>query len=140
MATVALFVPLFLVGDRLIWRSTYVAAAFVMVVYAAVLAALLSTFGRYRAEQRITLAQWRRAPYVTGLLLLLAFSVLPLATWPIGFSGINLHLRNAVLCSLGLNVTAAILVWFGSGWHRLGLTVVAYWVSFLWLFPLAIRG
>jgi hypothetical protein len=49
------------------------------------------------------------------------------------------HLRLAVLCLLGVNAAAAILVWFGSGWSRLGLTVVAYWVCFLWVFPLALR-
>ena len=59
--------------------------------------------------------------------------------WGSRFLGITVHLRVAVLCLLGVNAAAAILVWFGSGWTRLGLTVAAYWICFLWFFPLALR-
>lgn len=110
-----------------------------MLLYASVLAAILSTFARYRRDQQSSLAQWHRALYITGVIVLFALCLLPLATWPIALSGTTLHLRVAVLCVLGVNAAAAILVWFGSGWSRLGLTVVAYWVCFLWFLPLAMR-
>jgi hypothetical protein len=45
--------------------------------------------------------------------------------------GVLLHFRVTVLWLFSLTLAAAILVWFGSGWSRLGLTVVAYWVCFL---------
>lgn len=139
MATSALLVPFSNVGSRLIWSSTFVGTFFLVMLYAVVLAALLSTFARYRSDRQSSLAQWRRAPYITGVTVLLVLCLVPVATWPIGLSGITLHLRVAVFCLLGVNVAAAILVWFGRGWSRLGLTVVAYWVLFLWLFPLALR-
>lgn len=140
MAISALFIPVFMAGNRLIWESKFITASFVVVLYISVLAALLSTFARYRNDQRIPLDRWRRTTYITGVILLLVLSMLPLATWPIAFSGITLHLRVAFFCLFGLNATAAVLVWFGRGWSRLGLTVVAYWVFFLWAFPLGIRG
>jgi hypothetical protein len=139
MATSALFVPVFIAGNRLIWGSRFLSISFLVVLYASVLAALFSTFVRYRSDQQSSLAQWRRTPYITGVKVLLALCLLPVATWPIVLSGITLHLRVAILCSLGANAAAAILVWFGSGWSRLGLTVVAYWVWFLWFFPLGLR-
>ena len=40
------------------------------------------------------------------------------------------------LCLFWANVIAPILVWFGSGWSRVGLTVVAFWIFFFWAFPL----
>jgi len=140
MAVSALFVPIFLIGYRLIWSSELLGVSFLVVLYASVLAALVGTFVRYRNEQQISLARWRRTPYMAGVVLLIALCLLPLATWPVVLSGVTLHLRIAVLCLLGVNAAAAVLVWFGSGWSRLGLTVVAYWICFLWLFPLALRG
>jgi len=139
MTISALFVPVYFAGSRLIWGSRFLGASFVVVLYASVLTALFGTFACYRGGQQNSLAQWRRTPYVTGVTVLLAFCLLPLATWPVALSGVTLHLRIAVLCLLGLNAAAGILVWFGSGWSRLGLTIVAYWVCFLWLFPLALR-
>ena len=139
MAISALFVPVYVAGSRLIWSSRFLSATFVVVLYASVLAALLSTFAYYRSDLQSSLAKWKRKPYITGVAVLLALCLLPLATWPIVLSGVTLHLRVAVLCLLGVNAAAAILVWFGSGWSRLGLTVVAYWVWFLWFFPLALR-
>lgn len=140
MGTSALFLPLVIFEGRLIWSSKLVSASFFVALYACVLAALLSTFLRYRAEQRMLLPHWRRMPYITGVLVLLVLSLAPLATWPIGLSGVTLHLRSTVLGLLAVNAAAAILVWFGSGWSRLGLTVVAYWVMFLWMIPLGMRG
>jgi hypothetical protein len=139
MAASALFVPFSIAGYRIIWGSRLLGISSFVVLYASVLAALLSTFARYRSDQQSSLAQWRRAPYITGVILLFALCLLPLATWPIALSGTTLHLRVAVLCLLAVNAAAAILVWFGSGWSRLGLTVGAYWVGFLWFLPLAMR-
>jgi hypothetical protein len=139
IATSTLFVPIYFAASRLIWGSRFLGVSFVVVLYASVLAALLSTLTCYRSDQRSSLAPWRRTPHITGLTVLLALCLLPLATWPIMFSGVILHLRIAVFCLLGVNAAAAILVWFGSGWSRVGLTVVAYWICFLWVFPLALR-
>jgi hypothetical protein len=139
MATSALLVPVFAAGNRLIWGSRFLGISFFVVLYASVLAALFSAFVCYRNDQQSSLAQWRRALYITGVKVLLALCLLPVATWPIVVSGITLHLRVAVLCLLGVNAAAAILLWFGSGWSRLGLTVVAYWVWFLWFFPFGLR-
>jgi hypothetical protein len=139
MATSALFVPVFIAGNRLIWGSRFRGTSFFVVLYASVLATLFSTFACYRGDLQSSLPQWRRTLYITGVTVLLALCLLPVATWPMVLSGITLHLRVAVLCLLGVNAAAAILVWFGSGWSRLGLTVVAFWVCFLWFFPLALR-
>ena len=49
---------------------------------------------------------------------------------------VTLHLRSPYLGLIGANIAAVILVWFGSGWSRLGLTVVAFWICFLWASPL----
>jgi hypothetical protein len=141
MMASALFVPVYLAGSRLIWSSGFLSTSFLLVLYASVLTTLFSTLACYRSDRQGSLAQWRRTPYITGVIVLLALCLLPLATWPIALSGVSLHLhlRVVVLCLLGLNAVAAILVWFGTGWLRLGMMVVAYWVCFLWLFPLALR-
>jgi hypothetical protein len=139
MATLALLVPVLTAGNNLIWGSRCLGISSFVVLYAFVIAALLSTFARYRSDQQCSLAQWRRAPYITGVKVLLALCLLPVATWSIFLSGTTLHLRIAILCLLTVNAAAAILVWFGSGWSRLGLTVVAYWVWFLWFFPFGLR-
>jgi hypothetical protein len=139
MATSALLVPVFTAENRLIWGSRSLGISFFVVLYASVLAALFSAFARYRNDQQSSLAPWRRALDIMGMKVLLALCLLPIATWSIVFSGITLHLRVAVLCLLGANAAAVILLWFGSGWSRLGLTVVAYWVWFLWFFPFGLR-
>lgn len=132
--------PIFTIGYRLVWDSEFLGASLLVVLYACVLVALFSTFVRYRNEQWSSVARWRRMPYMAGVVVLLALCLLPLATWPIVLGGVTLHLRVAVLCLLGVNTAAAVLVWFGSGWSRLGLTLLAYWICFLWVFPLALRG
>ncbi len=139
MATAALFVPLHAVSSGLIWSSRLLSTSFLLVLYASVLAALFSTARVYGSE-RSSLAPGRRTPYIAGLAALFALSALPFATWPIALSGVTLHLRVPVFCMLCVNAAAAILIWFGSGWSRLGLTVVAYWICFLWCIPLAMRG
>jgi hypothetical protein len=139
MVALALFVPIAIGAGNWLSRSELVGISFLVALYACVVIALSTTVVRYRNEQRVSLAQWRRAPYTLGLVLLLTLCLCPFAAWPIALSGTDLHLRFAVLCLFGANVAAAILVWFGSGWSRLGLTVVAYWICFLWVFPLAMR-
>jgi hypothetical protein len=139
MVTLALFVPIAIGAGNWLSRSELVGISFLVALYACVVTALSSTVVRYRNEQRVSLAQLRRAPYIAGLVLLLTLCLCPLAAWPIALSGTVLHLRIAVFILFGANVAAVILVWFGSGWSRLGLTVVAYWICFLWVFPLAMR-
>lgn len=139
MVVSALFIPLFMAGSRLIWSSPVLSAAFLLALYVSVVAALFSTVVLYQSERHSLLARWRRTSYVTGVVILLAMCLLPLATWPIALSVVTPHFRSAVLCLLGVNAAAAILVWFGRGWSRLGLTVVAYWICFLWIFPLGLR-
>lgn len=139
MLVSALCVPLFFAGSRLIWGSSVLSAAFLLVLYVSVVAALFSTFVLCQSEQHSSLVRWRRTPYMTGVVILIGLCLLPPATWAIVLSGVTVHFRSAVLCLVGINAAAAILVWFGRGWSRIGLTVVAYWVCFLWLFPLALR-
>lgn len=110
MAISALFVPAYVAGSRLIWGARFLGATFVVVLYASVLAALLSTFACYRSDQQSSFTKWRRKPYTTGVAVLLALCLLPLATWPIVLSGVTLHLRVAVRCLLVVNAAAACLV------------------------------
>ena len=139
MVALALLVPIAIPAFDWLSRSRLVGISFLVALCACVVTALSSTVVRYRNEQRVSLARWRRVPYFSGLILLLTLCLCPLAAWPIALSGITLHLRVALLCLFSANVAAVILVWFGSGWSRLGLTVVAYWICFLWVFPLAMR-
>ena len=138
MTALVVFVPIAIGAGSWLGRSELAGVSFLVVLYVCVVTAVSGTFVRYRNEQRGSLAQWRRVPYTAGLVLLLTLCLCPLATWPIALSGITLHLRPVILGLLGANIAAVILVWFGSGWSRLGLTVVAYWICFLWLFPLAL--
>jgi hypothetical protein len=139
LATSALLLPVFSLGNKLLWSSIFLATLFAVVLYASLLASLISSLVSHRSDHQSPLASWRLTAYKVGLTVLLMFCVLPLATWAIALSGTTLHLRFPILCLLGVNAGAAILVWFGSGWSRLGLTVVAFWVSFLSVFPLALR-
>jgi len=139
MTTLVVLVPAAMGGNGLIWGHKFLFISFLVVLYASVLAVLLATLVRHRGEQQSSLSRWRRKVYLTGMVILLVLCSCPVATWPIALSGITLHLRPVVLCLLGVNVVAAILVWFGRGWSRLGLTLVAYWVCYLWLLPLALR-
>jgi len=137
MAASVVFVPIAIgAGNWLLGRSELACVSFFLVLYACVVTAVSSTIVRYRNEQRGSLAQWRRVPYTVGLVLLTTLCLCPLATWPIARSGVTLHLRSPYLGLIGANIAAVILVWFGSGWSRLGLTVVAFWICFLWASPL----
>jgi len=133
-----LFVPIAFAGESWLSQSKFFGSAFFVALYACVLIAVSSTLVRYRREQRVSLASWRRTPYALGLILLVLLSFCPLATWPIALSQTSHHPDYLFLCLFGANVTAAILLWFGSGWPRLGLTVVAFWICFLWAFPLGV--
>lgn len=138
LVTSALLLPVSIFGDRLLWSSIPVTTLFAIVLYASLLASLISSLASYRSNHQSSLASWRLTAYKVGLIILLAFCALPLATWAIALSGAKPHLHLAILGLLGVNVGAAVLVWFGSGWSRLGLTVVAFWVCVLWVFPLAL--
>jgi hypothetical protein len=134
----AVFVPIAFAGENWLSHSNFLGIAFFVVLYACVLISVSSTLVRYRRELRVSLASWRRTPYSVGLVLLLVLCLCPLATWSIGLSGTSHHPDYLFLCLFGANVTAAILLWFGSGWSRLALTVVAFWICFLWAFPLGV--
>jgi Co/Zn/Cd efflux system component len=136
MAASVVFVPIAIGAGNSLGRSELASACFLVALYACVVTAVSSTIVRYRNEQRGSLAQWRRIPYRAGLVLLLTLCLCPFATWHIAQSGVTLHLRSAYLGLFGANIAAVILVWFGSGWSRLGLTVVACWICFLWASPL----
>lgn len=138
MVASAVFVPIAIGAGNWLSRSELGGISFLVALYACAVTAVSSTVVRYRSEQRGSLAQWRRAPYSAGLVLLLTLCLCPLGTWPIAMSGTDLH-RFAVRCLFGANVAAAILVWLGSGWSRVGLTIVAFWICFLWIFPFALR-
>jgi len=139
MTASALLVPVAAAEESWLSRSKCLGIAFVLVLYACAIISVVSTFVRYRKEQRSSLANWRRTPYAVGLVLLLMLCLCPLATWPIAVSGASFRPHYLFLCLFAANVAAATLVWFGIGWwSRLGLTVVAYWICFLWVFPLAL--
>lgn len=139
MVTAGLLFPISLVADSLIWGSRVFGVAFFLVLYLSVLIALFSTWACYRSGHESPLPQWRRAAFITGVIVLLVLSLLPIATWPIGLLGVTLSLRFAVLCLFCVNAAAVILVWFGRGWARVGLTIVAFWLYFLWMLPLTLR-
>jgi hypothetical protein len=139
----ALFVPIAFAGESWLSQSNFFGIAFFVVLYACVLIAVSSTLVRYRSEQRISLASWRRIPYSFGLILLLLLCLCSLAIWFFALDGVALtgtsHRPDYLfLCLLGANVIAAIFIWFCSGWSRVGLTVVAFWICFLWAFPLGV--
>jgi len=112
---------------------------FFAAMYLCLLLAVGTTTIRYLREQRRLLPKWRRLLYGTALILLVVFCFLPLITWPLVMSGQwrTLHLRPVVLALFGAHLAAAILVWFGRGWSRLGLTFVNYWLFYLWMLPIA---
>ena len=139
----ALFIPIGFAEEHWVSQSTFLGITFFVALYACVFVAVVSTLVRYQRHQRFSLASWRRIPYVLGLTFLLLLCLCPLAIWPITLSGIapsgtSHHPDYLFLCLFGANVIAPILLWFGSGWSRLGLTVVAFWIFFLWAFPLGV--
>jgi hypothetical protein len=109
-------------------------------IYVCVLVAVVTTTMRYLRDERGSLPVWRCLPYVTALCVLGLFCLLPLVTWPLALSGAlrNLHLHPLIIALFGVHLTVLILTWFGRGWSRLGLTVVNYWLLFLWCIPLAV--
>ena len=138
LALSALFTPIAFAVER---RLSQPGELFFIPLYACVFIGVGSTIVRYRREERFSLARWRRIPYALGLVLLLLLCVCSLAIWFIVLSGIALsgpsHRPDYLfLCLFGANVIAPILLWFGSGWSRVGLTIVAFWICVLWAFPL----
>jgi hypothetical protein len=134
----AVLIPVTFAGENWISSSNFWGISFVVVLYTSVLTAVASTFVRYRREQRSCLAKWRRMPYEIGLFSLLILSLCPIATWTLAVRGVTPHLRLVFLCLFGANAAAMVLVWFGPGWSRVGLTIVAFWICFLWGFPLGV--
>lgn len=141
LALSALLAPMAIAAERLLSRSSLLFIPFLVVLYACAFIGVGSTLVRYKREERLSLVRWRRIPYVLGLVLLLSLCLCSLAIWAIVLSGIGLRGASnrpdyLFLCLFGANTIAPILVWFGSGWSRVGLTVVAFWICFLWAFPL----
>jgi hypothetical protein len=87
MTVSAVLIPVAFAGGNWISRSNFWGILFVVVLYGSVLAAVVSTFVRYRKEQRSCLAKWRRIPYEIGLFLLLVLSLCPIATWTLALRG-----------------------------------------------------
>ena len=127
------------------WLITEVSSAaygiaFVVLVYILMVLAIVTSLMRYVRVDRIILPHWRRTLYASSLAILVFLSLCPLASWPVALTTKpGLHLRPVILTCFGLQIAAAVLVWFGRGWQRIGLLVVNYWVLFLWLFPLSMR-
>jgi len=134
----AVLIPVAFARENWISRSNLIGISFLVVLYAAVLTAVAATFARYRKEGRSSLAKWRRIPYEVSLYFLLILALCPIATWLTALNGATPHLRFVFLFLFGANAAAMILVWFGSGWSRLGLTIVGFWICFLWAFPLGV--
>ena len=129
------------VGRDFLFRLARAFELFAGALYVCVLVAVVTTTMRYLREERGSLPVWRRLPYVIALCVLGGFCLLPLVTWPLALSGAsrNLHFRPLIIALFGAHLTALILTWFGRGWSRLGLTVVNYWLLFLWCIPLALQ-
>ena len=142
MAVSTLLGPIGVLGDSWLVRHDVYEVLFFVLLYCAVLISVVTTVIRYRREQRESLPTWRRIPYQTALTLLLLLCLSPLVTWPLGLSGKALPpLRRPDPLFLSLfvpNVVAAILIWFGRGWARIGLVVVSFWIFFLWALPLGV--
>lgn len=116
----AIFIPVAFAGQNWISRSNPVGISFFVMLYASVLTVVATTFARYRKERRSSLPKWRRIPYEVSLFVQLVLSLRPVATWLMALKGATPHLRFAFLFLFGANAAAMILVWFGSGWSRLG--------------------
>jgi hypothetical protein len=138
MTVSAALVPVAFAGENWICRSNLVALLFALILYASVLTAVTTTLARQRKEGSTFLAGWRRVPYEIGIFLLLVLSLCPIATWLMALNGTVPHSRMIFLFLFGANAAAIVLVWFGRGWSRIGLTIVAFWICFLWAFPFGV--
>jgi hypothetical protein len=135
-----LLVPLSVIGQDWFMSSKSAGVAFFATAYLAVVASVSGAVVLYRREKGDPLPNWRRIPYASGLTLLSLLCLVPLATWPIAFSGTAVAGARAVVVGLFvINLAAAVMICFGRGWSRVGLVVVSYWILFLWMFPLALR-
>jgi len=113
--------------------------------YLSALIAVGITWFRYRNEHRGFLPNWRRIPYALSLLLMVALSLSPLVTWPLVLSGkyptfpgpTSRH-DPIFFILFGANVSAMVLLWFGRGWSRLGLTALNFVLLLLWAFPMGV--
>ena len=132
--------PIGVLGDSWLVRHDMYDLVFFVLLYCAVVISVAATIIRYRSEQRESLPTWRRIPYQTALTVLLLLCLSPLVTWPLALSGkapAPLSRPDPLFLSLFVpNVVAAMLIWFGRGWARIGLAVVSFWIFFLWGFPL----
>jgi len=142
MAMATLLGPIGVLRDSWLVRHNVYENLFFVLLYCAVLISVVTTVILYRREQRESLPAWRRIPYQTALTLLLLLCFSPLVTWPLAMSGkapSPLSRPDPLFLSLFVpNVVAAVLIWFGRGWARIGLTVVSFWIFFLWGFPLGV--
>jgi len=142
MTSSALLIPLVFSAERWLMASKAVFITVVVLIYTAVITALGSTILRYRREHRTYLPRWRRIPYAVALWFLVLLCISPAITWttvPSSDPGSGPSSRDYLFLTLiGMNATAAILIWFGRGWSRLGLLVVSFWILLLWAFPLGI--
>ena len=142
MALSTLLGSIGVLGDRWLVRHDAYDVLFFVSLYCAVVISIVATVIRYRREQREWLPTWRRIPYQTALTVLLLLCLSPLVTWPLALSGkapAPLSRPDPLFLSLFVpNVVAAMLIWFGRGWSRIGLAVVSFWIFFLWGFPLGV--
>lgn len=142
MGSSTLLGPIGVLGDSWLVRHDVYDVVFFVLLYCAVVISVAATVIRYRREQRESLPAWRRIPYQAALAILLLLCLSPLVTWPLALTGkapAPLTRPDPLFLSLFVtNVVAAMLIWFGRGWARIGLTVVSFWIFFLWGFPLGV--
>lgn len=129
------------------FQSKVVGISALVLGYLAALIAVGITWFRYRIEDRAFLPNWRRIPYALSLVLMVALSLSPLLTWLLVLSGkyptfpgpASRH-EPLFFILFGTNVSAMVLLWFGRGWSRLGLTALNFVLLLLWAFPIGIAA
>ena len=123
-----------------LYQSRVVGISALVLGHLAALIAIGITWFRYRIEDRALLPNWRRIPYALSLVLMVALSLSPLVTWQLALSGkyptfpgpTSRH-DPIVVILFGANVSAMVLLWFGRGWSRLGLSALNFVLLLLWV-------
>jgi len=73
IGNVGLLLPVFSLGNKLLWSSISLATLFAVVLYASLLASLISSLVSHRSDHQSPLASWRLTAYKVGLTVLLMF-------------------------------------------------------------------
>ena len=143
MTASAAMILLLFFAESQIAKFNFVSNAILIGAYICAVTAVAATFVRYHREHRASLPSWRRIPYALALALLAVLCLAPFVTAHLVFSGNYPSFPNSrhepiSSCLFWANVAAIVLIWFGSGWSRIGLTLVAFLLLLLWALPIAL--